>query len=215
MRKLVFIGLLLAGVLGSSAFARPSSKGSKNLRALSEWMSGQFHSKDHHKRDTLIAPIELRQEVIWENLVTDGIWIYAELRDARSQSVIGQKFIKLSDLDDKQMEMTTYTVSNIKDYEGELSKEKPFSSLKPDELTLVEDCAVIFVRKTEQKFQGTTAGTDCKSGSRRASYIIQDYQVFENKVVWLENGFDSDNKIIWGPLNGGYQFKRDTTKKMK
>ena len=76
---------------------------------------------------------------------------------------------------------------------------------------MVEECAIIFTRKTEQKYQGSTSGTDCKSGSRRASYIIQDFQVFENKVVWLENGFDSDNKIIWGPLNGGYQFKRDLT----
>lgn len=211
MRKFIFVCLFLTGIIGASANAGPASKGSKNLRLLSEWMSGKFNSKDHHKRDTLMAPLELRQEVIWENLVTDGIWIYSELKDTRTQSVVGQKFYKLSDLDDKQMEMAIYTLANIKDFEGELSKDKPFAKLRPDELTMVEECAIIFTRKTEQKYQGSTSGTDCKSGSRRASYIIQDFQVFENKVVWLENGFDSDNKIIWGPLNGGYQFKRDLT----
>jgi hypothetical protein len=214
MRKIFFVSLLLAGVSLSSAFAGPASKGSKNLRVLTEWMSGQFNSKDHHKRDSLIAPLEMRQEVIWENLVTDGIWMYAELKDTRSQMVVSQKFFKFSDLDEKQMEMTVYSISNVKDFEGELSKDKPFNALRPDDLALVEDCAVIFSRKTEQKFQGTTTGTDCKSGSRRASYIIQDFQVFENKVVWLENGFDSEQKIIWGPVaGGGYQFKRDLTRK--
>lgn len=213
MRKSVFAFLFLAGILATSASANPASKGSKNLRLLSEWLSGNFNSKDHHKRDSLIAPLELRQEVIWENLVTDGIWIYAETIDSRSKAVVGQKFYKLSDLDDKQMELTIYTLPNINDYQGELAREKPFANLRPDELTLVEDCAIIFTRKTEQKYQGNTSGTDCKAGSRRASYILQEFQVFENKVVWLENGYDSDNKIIWGPVNGGYQFKRDLTRK--
>jgi hypothetical protein len=207
--SIVLLFLCLTTGLGSAKAATASFKGSRNLKTLVEWFSGSFSSKAHSKRDTNFAHLEMTLTEIWSNRVTDGVWIYQEVRDGKfPDKILSQRFYKFSDLDEKQIEMQVYTLSNAVDFQEELKKKEPFKDVKPDDLTLAEECAIIFVRRTETKYQGNTVGKECKTAHRRATYIMNDVQVFENKIVWAETGHDGDDKIIWGHSNGGHQYMR-------
>lgn len=68
-----------------------------------------------------------------------------------------------------------------------------------------EGCEVILT-KTENGYEGSTQGDNCKSSLRGASYATSKVSMSANKITSWDQGFDESGNQVWGATKGPYEF---------
>ena len=76
------------------------------------------------------------------------------------------------------------------------------------DIELKKGCDVVLKREGFNKFVGTTGIKTCLSELRGATYATSKVNVYENKIISWDQGFDSDGKLVWGAEKMGYEFVR-------
>ncbi len=76
-----------------------------------------------------------------------------------------------------------------------------------DKIELKDGCTVTLNRK-DGVFSGGTEADHCPSSLRGAKYATTKITMKDGELVSWDQGFDADNKQIWGATKGGYVFKK-------
>lgn len=201
MFKLALITLL-------AVFFLFSCNESNDLQTLADWMTGSFTSKAQAESDSSYSEIELEMVRIWPNR-TDGHWLYVEQAVVSAkQRPYRQRVYQLTQQDQKTFRSAVYTIDNPLRFAGDWQKNDPLVEIIPDSLALREGCAVILKRITPEMFKGSTVEDKCKSSLRGANYATSEVQVFENRIISWDRGFDVDGNQVWGVEKGGYIFDK-------
>ncbi|MFN3839724.1 MAG: chromophore lyase CpcT/CpeT [Cyclobacteriaceae bacterium] len=176
----------------------------RDLRELRDWMTGNFSSKEQAQRDTNFYDIRLAVYPIWKNR-TDGYWLYVEQADARTPDRPYRQRIYQLTLTSRGIESIIYTFDDPLEFAG---KPEEVETLSRADLTTREGCEVVIKRQDSETFVGSTVGKKCPSDLRGAAYATSKAVINKDKMITLDQGFNSMGTQVWGSTRGGYEFKK-------
>ncbi|MBF0410203.1 MAG: chromophore lyase CpcT/CpeT [Candidatus Riflebacteria bacterium] len=183
---------------------------SGSLDELAGFMTGSFSSAEQAGADPEnFKDIRLEIARIWPQR-TDGIWLYVEqAASATLDKPYRQRVYHLETLPDGQYKSSIMEFkSEPLQYAGEWKSEEPLKTLGPDSLVLRKGGAVILTCDGAGKYAGGTIGKECESKLRGASYATTKVTIDKDGILSWDQGWDSNDKQVWGAEKGGYQFKK-------
>ncbi len=204
MKKIFTTLLLSVFVIGCNCSkSTVSQKDSSELKELVSIMQGQYSSEAHSKRDTSYFNISLRMVPIWKN---KGHYLYVEQAMFNKQEKPYRvRIYKLTQNGDSFVSQI-HTIKNEKDWIGKWKTPDAFDALTENDIELKQGCEVVLKRVGKNKFSGKTGEKTCPSELRGASYATSIVTVTENKILSWDQGFDKNDKQVWGAEKGGYEF---------
>ena len=204
MKKIFTTLLLSVFVIGCNCSkSTVSQKDSSELKELVSIMQGQYSSEAHSKRDTSYFNISLRMVPIWKN---KGHYLYVEQAMFNKQEKPYRvRIYKLTQNGDSFVSQI-HTIKNEKDWIGKWKTPEAFDALTENDIELKQGCEVVLKRVGKNKFSGKTGEKTCPSELRGASYATSIVTVTENKILSWDQGFDKNDKQVWGAEKGGYEF---------
>lgn len=197
--------LSLVVFLSFSLQAQPQG----NIETLSKWMQGAFTSELQSQQDKDFFNIHLYMKRIWKN-EQQGYWLYVEQAAASNlDKPYRQRVYHLTEVADGRFKSEVFTFANPLDHAGAWQSDAPLADLDPGKLTTREGCAVFLKwQEAQNAFIGSTEHKNCKSKLRGATYATSKVSVFVDRIESWDQGYDSNDKQVWGAEKSGYVFQR-------
>lgn len=205
MKKTIILLLTLTTLFFSCNSTKTISNtgDSSELKELLTIMQGQYSSEAHSKRDTTYFNISLRMVPIWKN---KGHYLYVEqAMFTKQEKPYRVRIYKVSQRGNEFVS-EIYTLKNEKEWIGKWKTPEAFEKLSETDIELKQGCEVILKRIGKNKFSGATGNKTCPSELRGASYASSIVTVTKNEILSWDQGFDKNDKQVWGAEKGGYQF---------
>ena len=178
----------------------------KDLKILGERMSGMFSSEGQAAADTNFFNIRLVMKPIWTER-KDGKWIYVEQASAKKlEKPYRQRVYHVYKQDKKTIISQVYEINSPLRFAGDWEKLKPLQGLTPDSLISREGCAIHLHKNKDGLFYGSTPGKECLSSLKGSAYATSEVEIFDDRILSWDRGFDAADKQIWGSEKGSYIF---------
>ncbi len=179
-----------------------------DLAIVAQYLAGRFSSMEQSKSDPDYFDIRLVMFPIWKDR-TDGYWLYVEQAVAGHESTpYRQRIYHLRHGRDDLIESVVFVFSDPKKYVGSYNTPEVFSSLKLEELTEREGCAIYLKRASGDTFTGGTIGKGCASDVKDARYATSEVTLSASYLISWDRGFDQNDRQAWGAEKGGYKFEK-------
>ena len=201
MRLLSLLCLALAAVSPARADDTP-------LARATAWLTGHFTNEAQFAHDKGYRHVDLRAVPILADR-TDGPWLYVEqsLTDAPAQPY-RQRVQQLAARADGVIEVRVYTLANPVAFTAAWQDAARLVKLTPTDLVFQEGCTIILREQPDGSFKGATEGTGCANDLHGAAYATSDLIVTKDQITTWERGYNATKAQVWGPMGGGYIFKR-------
>lgn len=207
MNQINFL-LLLTVLVFLQCTPAKKAKSTDYSSALATSMTGTFTNEKQVKKDTSFFNIVLQMYPIWQDRKGEN-WLYIERAFTKTpENPYLQRIYKIEKAGDNIYRNIIYTLSNPKDFIGKWNTPKAFNALSPDQLILKDDCAVYLKKLSKNYYHGSTKIGTCINTLRGANYATSEVEVFKNKIVSWDRGYDDDGKQVWGAVESGYVFNR-------
>lgn len=191
-------------LIGCKSSQNKNSVNSKYLNELITIMQGNYSSEKQSVKDTSYFNISLRMVPIWKN---KGHYLYVEQAMFKKQEKPYRvRIYKITQLSENEFISEIYTLKNEKEWIGKWKTPEAFDALSEKEIELKDGCGVRLKRIGKNKFAGETGDKTCPSELRGASFATSKVTVFENKIISWDQGWDKNDKQVWGAEKGGYAF---------
>jgi CpeT protein len=183
---------------------------STDIETLKSWMEGSFDSKLQSQNDTDYYEIHLHMKQIWKEKA-DGFYLYVEQALVTTlDKPYRQRVYHVSKLNDTTIESKVLNFkTNPLKYAGEWKKEMACSNLSIDSLETRSGCSIFLKKNKNGEFYGSTYKNNCESNLRGASYATSNVTINNKQLVSWDQGYDKENKQVWGATKGGYQFVKN------
>ncbi len=176
------------------------------LKELFSLMQGSFNSENQARADSAYYNISLHMYPIWKE---KGHYLYVEQALASVQEKpYRQRVYEIKRTNDSILTSAVYTINNDSLWIGMWKTPKTFDTLSPDDITLKEGCEVYLRKLEENHFKGKTGKNTCASTLRGASFARSEVEIYKDKIVSWDRGFDEEGNYVWGAKNGGYIFEK-------
>lgn len=175
-------------------------------------MSGSFSSAEQSKNDSDYFDIRLRMVPIWkEKSNKNQFYLYVEQAVATSlQKPYRQRIYKVERTNGEEFISSIYTVNGQERFINKNADDPIFKIISPDSLQLKSGCEVYLTFDPQTKsFGGSTKDGLCPSDRNGASYTTSRVNIYEDKMISWDQGWNKENKQVWGATKGGYIFKKD------
>ena len=178
---------------------------SKDLISLASLMDGSFSSYNQSLKDSNFFDINLEMSRIWNDR-KDAIWLYVEQASStRLSAPYRQRIYRLTQKEN-QFFSKVYELKNKKDFIGGHNNINLFNTIDFNDLIEREGCTVtMYISDTN--FIGSTKDKECKSTLFGSSYATSEVEIFQDKILSWDRGYDSDDNQVWGSVNGPYIFQ--------
>ncbi|HNU31965.1 MAG TPA: chromophore lyase CpcT/CpeT [Bacteroidia bacterium] len=197
--------ILLLSMLTNFAFAQ-NKKPSAGLTLLASYLQGTYNSEEQSKNDTDYFNISLVITPIWKHKNDGGYWFYVEQAMAtKKEKPYRQRVYHVTQTEENTFESSIYTLTDPLRF---AQKTEMVEELTVDSIQLKDGCNVILKKNKEGFFEGSTDEKKCASDLRGASYATSIVTLKENELLSWDQGFDKDDKQVWGATKGGYVFKK-------
>jgi hypothetical protein len=189
----------------SADVAAESATASSEL--LRSWMTGSFDNAAQSTADGSYRHIELHAVPVWPER-TPGFWIYVEQYLASRPDVpYRQRVHYVTAISADAFRSRVFSLPRAGQFAGPWDADEPLRDLEPDSLTASPGCDIVLVR-AGFSFVGSTNGTDCPNVLRGASHATSEVRITADTFYSWDRGFDPDGVQVWGPIRGGYEFRR-------
>lgn len=177
-----------------------------DLKKLADFLAGYYSSEEQAKADTNFFHIKLKILPIWKERA-DAYWFYVEQAAAETENKpYRQRIYRITRFNDSLFESAVFTFNDPLRFAGD---EKLFeTTMTPDSLIKRDGCSVYLYKVNENLFYGSTREKDCPSEIRKAKYATSVIELYENKFISWDRGFDENDKQVWGSKKGGYIFDK-------
>ena len=175
---------------------------------LLQLMEGSFTSKTQAVQDTDYYNISLHMYPIWEDL-SPG-WFYVEQAVASMPNKpYRQRIYKVDQIDAATFKSAIYMLPNDSLAVGKWNEPAFFNQWSPSNLEMKEGCDVYLKKIGDKLYEGSTLTGTCLSDFRGAVYATSKVKVSAAGLDSWDQGFDANQKQIWGAEKGPYQFRKD------
>ena len=212
MKTIVTCFLLL---LASVSFSQEKIS-AKDIASLKKLMTGTFSSSAQAVKDTNFYNISLKMQELSSS--ENGFWLYVEQAVANSlDKPYRQRLYHVYKNNDTSVASMIYEFKEPKQFIGgnenanaqmELLAIVAKGDVDKNPNVILRDGCTMFLKKSGQKFWGSTNGNGCTSSLRGASYATSEAVITKDGLVTLDRGYDANGKQVWGSQFGGYQFMR-------
>lgn len=186
----------------------PTGTEQKDIQRVVEFLSGSFTSKEQSEKDSAFFEVHLTMTPIWQER-TGEYWLYVEQAMATAFDKPYRQRIYRVIWKDNNLVSLVYTLpDNPLQFAGAAKKPSLLATLKPENLTLRDGCAIILKKLPDGSYQGATQGTGCKSDLRGASYATSEVFLTTSTLTSWDRGFNAEGKQVWGAVKGAYIFKK-------
>lgn len=177
-----------------------------HLEELFGMMQGSFNSEIQAEIDSTYFNISLHMYPIWED---KGNYLYVEQAlNARQNKPYRQRIYEVTQVNDSMFSSAIYTIEHDSLWIGKWKTPKAFDSLSINQVAKKEGCEVILKRIDKDYYKGQTGEKTCESTLYGASYATSEVEVFSDKIISWDRGFDDKGEHIWGAEKGGYIFNK-------
>ncbi|TBV25453.1 hypothetical protein DMZ43_10915 [Meridianimaribacter sp. CL38] len=183
-----------------------STKTPNHLEELFTIMQGSYNSEAQAKVDSTYFNISLHMYPIWKD---KGNYLYVEQAlNARQNNPYRQRIYEVTKLNDSVYSSAIYTIENDSLWIGKWKTPQAFDSLSIHQVSKKEGCEVLLKRLDSNHFKGETGKKTCESTLYGASYATSEVEIFQDKIISWDRGFDDKGEHIWGAEKGGYIFNK-------
>lgn len=177
-----------------------------HFKELFSMMQGSFNSEVQAEIDSTYFNISLHMYPIWED---KGNYLYVEqaLND-RQNKPYRQRIYEVTQVNDSMFSSAIYTIEHDSLWIGKWKTPKAFDALSMDQVSKKEGCEVLLKRIESDYFKGETGDKTCESTLYGASYATSEVEIFSDKIISWDRGFDDKGEHIWGAEKGGYIFNK-------
>ncbi len=202
MRPLTLLCLTLTA-LSSTARADDTP-----LARATAWLTGHFTNETQFTTDKGYRHVNLHSAPIFADR-TDGPWLYVEQSLADAPTVPYRQHIQqLSARADSAIEVRIYTLANPVAFIISWHDAARLAKLTHTDLVFQEGCTIILREQPDGSFKGATEGIGCANDLHGAAYATSDLTVTKAELTTWERGYNAAKAQVWGPMGGGYIFKR-------
>lgn len=206
MKQLIFFSLSLFFIW--SCTATKKSTDANEVGQLVSLMTGTFNSAKQASKDSSFYDISLQMYPIWQERSGEN-WLYVEQAvSAAPQRPYRQRVYKVEKIGTDLYQSIVYTLPNPKRFVNQYNNASAFNVISPDSLMERTGCTVYLRKISDNYFRGATKDGTCESTLRGASFASSEVEVFDNKIISWDRGFDKDGKQVWGAVKGGYVFDK-------
>jgi len=178
-----------------------------SMDQLHKMMIGSYNSAAQAASDSTYYDITLHMYPIWPDDMS-AKWLYVEQTvTANPDKPYRQRVYKLKTNADESISSYVYTLDNPDEYIGKWKTPEYFDSKEKSILTIREGCEVI-MRKNGKGYKGSTRNKTCGSTMRGATYASSVVTLDSKMVSSWDQGFDAEDKQVWGATEGPYIFKK-------
>ncbi|WP_395053328.1 chromophore lyase CpcT/CpeT [Flavobacterium sp.] len=204
MKKIITLVVTSILIISCKSSSSSISKSESNFNELLTIMKGNYSSEKHSKRDTTYFNISLRMVPIWKE---KGNYLYVEqAMFSKQDKPYRVRIYKVSQINENEFISEIHTIKNEKDWIGKWKTPEAFDNLSENEIDKKEGCGVVLKRIGKNNFSGSTGNKTCPSELRGASYASSIVTVTPNSIVSWDQGYDKNDKQVWGAEKGGYEF---------
>lgn len=205
MKKVAILLFIAVAVASCKSGQSSVSKSESNFKELISIMQGSYSSEKQSVIDTSYFNISLRMIPIWKN--KKDHYLYVEQAIFKKQEKPYRvRIYKVTQLGEDEFISEIHTLKNEKDWIGKWKTPEAFDALSESDIDLKQGCGVKLKRVAKNKFVGSTGEKTCPSELRGASYASSKVTVLADQIISWDQGFDKNNKQVWGAEKGGYEF---------
>ncbi len=208
--KYFFTSVLALILLACSGpkYAKVNEEKRTELFAVHEMMTGTFSSRDQAARDSAFFDINLVMYPIWEKDAS-AKWLYVEQAvTANLSKPYRQRVYKLTVTDSGQIESSVFELPDPAAFVHAWNNPELFERLTASDLKVREGCSVFLEKKKTKHYAGATPEGKCISTLRGASYATSEVEVYPDRIVSWDRGWDKQGEQVWGAVKGGYVFMK-------
>ena len=173
---------------------------------LFELMQGSFDSKNQSLTDSNYYDITLHMYPVWDN---QGNFLYVEQSVSTMQETpYRQRIYEIKTSSDSTFTSIIYRLPNDSLFVGAWKDSSLFRDLKKSELKKLDGCEVNLKKVGKNHYLGATNEKSCSSVLYGAVYANSRVEIFNDKIISWDRGFDINDNQIWGAKDGGYVFNK-------
>ena len=208
MKKIILLSLLALAIGNWNCNGLKKTTKKDSLKELVSLMTGSFNSSRQAKKDTAFYDISLQMYPIWEGQ-KDVYWLYVEQAVTKAPTrPYRQRVYKLEKVEADLYKSIVYTLPEPKRFIGKWKEPAFFDTISPDDLELRDGCAVYLRKVADKYFRGATKEGTCKSTLRGATFATSEVEVFDDKIISWDRGYNDKGEQVWGATKGGYIFQK-------
>lgn len=198
-----FAGITLAAMTLAACAHRPPPAPADPLARSATWLQGDFDNRAQAAADPRFLPLRLRWTPLWPER-DDGRWFLVEQALAGAATPYRRRIQRLQAERDGVRIDVFLLPRGFPDADGA----DALAALDPETLRPQPGCAVYLHAEADGRLRGGTAGRDCPSRLRGASWTRADVELDGERVRSWDRGFDADGNQVWGSEIGAYEFRR-------
>ena len=177
-----------------------------DLETIFTWMSGTFSSETQAKSDSDFYHISLKMKPIWKQSKSEK-WLYVEQAMASTlDKPYRQRIYHLTLSGDSAIISTVFEVPKPERFISGVTHPEMLDKITKDSLIKRVGCAITLNKMDGNSFSGSTPGKQCLSSLRGAAYATSKVAISKNGIVSWDQGWDAQDKQVWGARKEGYDF---------
>lgn len=181
------------------------------LEELASHMVGSYTSAQQAKADTSYLEIELEMVRIWPERL-DGVWLYVEQAVASSKAEpYRQRVYHLEQIDDSTFTSSILSIKAGEEWFGAYADKAKLAAFPATSLQPMEGC-VITLRQRGEKYVGSTKDRECPNKRGKATYATSVVELFSDRMISWDRGYNDAGEQVWGAEKGGYIFIKQGTR---
>jgi len=206
MSRIIILLLVFATVF-SCKQKETTPKIDSELKELLGIMQGSFNSEIQSQVDSTYFNISLHMYPIWEN--NAGHFLYVEQAlNSKQNKPYRQRIYEVKRVNDSTFSSAIYKLNVDSLWVGKWKTPKDFDSISINDIKLKAGCEVVLKREEPNYFVGKTGDKTCESTLYGASFATSEVEIFEDKIISWDRGFNAEGEHIWGAEKGGYIFNK-------
>ena len=203
----IFILIVVLATSFSCKQKEATLKVDTELHELMGLMKGSFNSEVQSQADSTYFNISLHMYPIWED--KEGHFLYVEQAlNSKQDKPYRQRIYEVKRLDSVTFSSAIYKIDADSLWIGKWKTPQAFDSISMKDISLKSGCEVLLQRIEPNYFAGETGNKTCESTLYGASYATSEVEIFEDKIISWDRGFDEKGEHIWGAEKGGYIFNK-------
>ena len=192
---------LIAGLpvtANSQTALEPTREGQAGMSLLVRYLTGTHETIRQDENLGSYLPMKVRFAPLWAGAKEGEYWLYEEVVETEPrEKVVLQRFIRFTEAGGVIHAVAHDLPGNPGRYAGEWRKEKPFASLKPEELKARAGCDIEFTQQGDVLFNGGQRNETCPGRVKGAHEHVEMYVTASSLRLWQVDR-DAAGKVVAG-----------------
>lgn len=188
----------------------PAQAVARDAEPLARLLEGAWSSAEQAARDADYQDIKTVNVRIWAgDPEHSGAWFHTEsARATTPDQPYRQNVFNLVAQDDGSINAYQYRVRDPGRFAGSAMRGTPPAGLKVEDLIALPGCTLVWRPAEAGVWRGAMRPKACRNNFRGATWMDGSSRVDGATLLTWDRGMGGDDRQMWGPTKGGYEFRR-------